>query len=273
MRFHSIPVPDFRLGRPGFYVAGFVTLYIAYAIVLAMTYRHDGLVILALTASANTGPIVFLGAGVRFAVRRFLAARGPAFRLPSHFLLALLFTIIWFWLVMVLLGAIAGRNAVEFSVRPFLGPAAGWQLFQGLLIYALVAVLAETELILERAAAAPAAAEPPLAATPLPPRLFVKREDEIRPLDPERIILARGADDYSEVVTATGSHLLRLTLAALAERLGDGFIRVHRSCLVGVRHIDRAEPAGGGRILLHMASGEMITTSRAGARLLRERIV
>ena len=53
---------------------------------------------------------------------------------------------------------------------------------------------------------------------------------------------------------------------------GDTFIRVHRSRIVNANRILRAEPAGGGRMLLHMENGEIIPASRTGTRLLRDRV-
>jgi DNA-binding LytR/AlgR family response regulator len=196
--------------------------------------------------------------------------RPIAVQAAAHCALAILFTLLWFWLLMVLLGVTAGRNAVDFSVRPFLGPAAAWQLFQGLFVYGMIAMTVHAEALAEQARSVTANAA---TQEPKRPRLFIKQEDEIRPLNPDRIILIRGADDYSEVVTPEGTHLVRMTLAVLAEKLGEGFIRIHRSCLVNLDRITRAEPAGGGRMLLHMESGEMVHTSRAGTKLLRDHLI
>jgi hypothetical protein len=217
-------------------------------------------------------PVALLGFAARQFLRKFVPGAGAVLRSAIHLLLALLFTILWFWLLMVLLGAVAGRNAVEFSVRPFLGPAATWQLFQGLTIYAAIAVTVHAEMAIEAARTGSAPDE----TTDVPRRrahVFVKQDDAIRPLDADRIVLVRGADDYSEIVTLSGKHLVRTTLASLEQRLGEGFIRVHRSCLVNARHIARAEPEGGGRMLLHMETGEMIRASRAGSKLLRDRVI
>jgi len=173
---------------------------------------------------------------------------------------------------MVLLGAVAGENAVQFKVRPFPGAAATWQLFQGLTLYAVIVLAVRLE-VLAGAREGIEANMAPAESAEQRPRLFIKQEDEIRPLDLDRIIFIRGADDYSEITTASGTHLVRMTLASLSDRLGEQFIRVHRSCLVNVDRIAKAESAGGGRMLLHMQTGEMIQSSRAGARLLRDRII
>jgi DNA-binding LytR/AlgR family response regulator len=65
-----------------------------------------------------------------------------------------------------------------------------------------------------------------------------------------------------------------MTLAEFEKSLDPAqFIRVHRSRIVNVDRIERAEPAGGGRLLLHMQDGEAIPASRTGSRLLRDRVI
>ncbi len=257
-----------RLGQAGFYAAALLAIYVAYLPILALTYRLNPLELF-LTAAANVGPIALLGAAVRQLLKRLVLGRSVATQTAAHCLTSFLFTMLWFWLLMVALGAAADRNAIEFSVRPFLGPAASWQLFQGLFVYGMIAMAVHAEVLAEGAGSATAK----MPREPQRPRLFIKQEDEIRPLDPDGVILIRGADDYSELITREGSHLVRMTLAVLAEKLGDGFIRIHRSCLVNVDRIAKAEPAGGGRMLLHMESGEQVHTSRAGTKLLRDRVI
>jgi DNA-binding LytR/AlgR family response regulator len=52
--------------------------------------------------------------------------------------------------------------------------------------------------------------------------------------------------DYSRLHTATGSHLVRLPISTLEERWRDGgFVRIHRSLLVALHHVDAIEESGG----------------------------
>lgn len=105
-------------------------------------------------------------------------------------------------------------------------------------------------------------------------RYFVKIGEELRPLDIDTVVSIGGADDYAEVRTLSGKHLVRMTLAEFAKSLDPAkYVRVHRSWIVNTHHIARAEPAGGGRLLLHMETGHTISTSRDGARLLRNRVL
>ena len=64
------------------------------------------------------------------------------------------------------------------------------------------------------------------------------------------------------------------TLGEMEETLDPAvFVRIHRSRIVNLDHVDRAEPAGGGRLLLHMDNGEVVSTSRGGAQELKSRAI
>jgi hypothetical protein len=105
-------------------------------------------------------------------------------------------------------------------------------------------------------------------------RYFVRIGEELRPLDIDTVVSIGGADDYAEVRTLAGKYLVRVTLAEFAESLDPAkYVRVHRSWIVNTHRIARVEPAGGGRLLLHMESGQAISTSRDGAKRLRNRVL
>lgn len=105
-------------------------------------------------------------------------------------------------------------------------------------------------------------------------RYFVRIGEELRPLDIDTVVSIGGADDYAEVRTLSGKHLVRVTLAEFAKSLDPAkYIRVHRSWIVNTHRIARAESAGGGRLLLHMETGHTISTSRDGAKRLRNRVL
>ncbi|HEX5262376.1 MAG TPA: LytTR family DNA-binding domain-containing protein [Phenylobacterium sp.] len=260
--------PDLRPGAWRYYAVALLALFGLYSLALWATFGR-GLgwamadAIPPVAAVALTGPIL------RLLLLRLIFRIDPPGQAVAHMASALVFTVVLYWLNQVLIGVAISRDPVRFAPPDFFAPAAAWQMVQGVALYALIALSAYIEGL--RARQQPVAAEP--SRPEASPRLFVKRDEEFRPIDPARIILARGADDYAEIETAAGRHLVRMTLSALGEKLGPGFIRIHRSCLVNVSHIGKAEPAGGGRMLLHMDNGARISTSRSGARLLRERIV
>ncbi|QYJ06411.1 LytR/AlgR family response regulator transcription factor [Qipengyuania flava] len=221
----------------------------------------------ALTATlANVLTLALLGLGVRWLVRLLGTRLSPLALLALHGGGAFVFALLWFWLLMVALGVLGGDNAVTFSVSPFTGAAAAWQLKQGFAYYAVFAVLAHWELALPTLRAREVTS-----AEASPARQFVKDGDETVPLDPQRVFYFSGAGDYAEMHALGGSRLLRTSLSELEETLGDRFMRVHRSLLVNLDKVERMEPAGSGRLALHMANGDTVTASRTGSKAIRTR--
>jgi DNA-binding LytR/AlgR family response regulator len=85
-----------------------------------------------------------------------------------------------------------------------------------------------------------------------------------------RYVEAQG--DYARLHTATGSHLVRIPLAVLEERWSAaGFVRVHRSHLVAVKHIDELH-IDSGRCTVRIGDTE-IPVSRRHTRELRDLLV
>lgn len=264
---------DLRPGGPQFYIAAIPAMVVAYALALAMTYDDMELARALAYALVPTSVIALMALPTRAIILHYLFRTRPMVQAPAHILIAITFSILLFWLRMIVSGMFLSGDPMRIELPDFFAPGAAWMLIEGVLIYTLISLTTYVETLrvtpIRLPEAVPALAEERDA----PFRLFVRQNDEFRPIDTGRIILARGADDYAEVVTASGVHLVRMTLSALSDRLGSRFIRIHRSCLVNVEQIGKAEPAGGGRILLHMEDGTMVATSRAGARLLREHIV
>lgn len=98
-------------------------------------------------------------------------------------------------------------------------------------------------------------------------RFAVRREKDIVFVSVEDVAWIEGDRNYVKLHTTSGPasipHRLRATLSGLAERLGDGFIRVHRSSLVRVDRIDRIEPLGQGDYVVVLDTGARIPTSRS----------
>ncbi|GAT65818.1 lytR family transcriptional regulator [Planomonospora sphaerica] len=85
-----------------------------------------------------------------------------------------------------------------------------------------------------------------------------------------RYVEAQG--DYARLHTAGGSHLVRIPLATLEERWASaGFVRVHRSHLVAVKHIDELH-IDSGRCVVRIGETE-IPVSRRHTRELRDLLV
>ncbi|QUL36748.1 LytTR family DNA-binding domain-containing protein [Erythrobacter sp. JK5] len=247
-------------------MGGSALLWLLYASVFAITQGPRGLTTV-VDAAANVGPLVLLTA----AVHRFLSdvlVRWPVHRqIVLHVLMAPVFALAWYSMVAVLLGFIIGMRGGDYAPFGFSGPAATWQLFQGLILYALVAAIcyairggreaAQVTIVDSRDA-------------PLN-RYLVKDGDGLRPIDVADIVSITGAQDYAEVTMRGDKHLVRMSLGEF-ERLLDParFVRVHRSAIINLDHLCLAEPAGGGRMIARMNSGPDVQVSRAGAACLKK---
>ena len=140
--------------------------------------------------------------------------------------------------------------------------------FQGLIIYALVAAVCYAIRGGRQTSNVAIVTGPPLE------RYLTRAGDEMVPIAVRDIVTIMGAQDYAEVATLTGRHLVRMSLNEFERRLDTSrFVRVHRSTIVNFDHLDRAEPAGSGRMIAHMTNGEAVQVSRAGAQTLRSFMV
>jgi DNA-binding LytR/AlgR family response regulator len=86
------------------------------------------------------------------------------------------------------------------------------------------------------------------------------------------VLYAEAQGDYARLHTATGSHLLRTPLSTLEEDWHDaGFVRIHRSLLVSLAHVDEVRVDGGRCSVL--VGGTELTVSRRHTRELRDVLV
>jgi two-component system, LytTR family, response regulator len=277
MEISAIPVARLqprRLSDSAFDLLCVAIAYFAYLTVFIVVRSERGVADAALSSLINLLPLILLAPAFRALISHYLVGSTSIRQLIGHLALAPSFALLWYWLIMVLMGVRSEGSFVEFAVRAFFpGPVFAWQLLQGLTVYGLIAALtylrAQPELPTFVGAPAPSQIREP-DFTPY----FIRRGDDILPVDIATIVRMAGADDYTELVTAEATHLVRTTLSEFERSLDPAkFVRVHRSHIVSLEWIARAEPSGGGRMLLHMRNGEMVQTSRSGGKLLRERVV
>jgi len=257
--------------RIGLIGAGLV--FVAYTVTLWVANDVDPATAVA-GGAANSAAVILLGfLAYRIMVTQ-ISGRSLAVQILGHAFLCAAFALLAYWLVTVFSGVMNGESPTEFIVRSFPKRAMAWQLLENVTTYGLIVALA---VLRTRSAHIPGFASAEWGGgEPAPDRIFtrylVRIGDELRPIDVATIVSIAGADDYAEVVTTDARHLVRMTLGEFEQSLDPArFVRVHRSRIVNFERISRAEPAGGGRLLLHMDDGEAITASRAGSRLLRER--
>jgi hypothetical protein len=252
-------------------------IFVAYSVTIRLALGLDLLGCL-LGGVANTVPVVIFGVAVRRIVVQQLAGRPAVIQLTAHLLLCAAFASLSYGLLIVLLGLFSGMGPEGFVVRPFPAGGTAWQSLENVTTYALIAAVSHMQASNQASNASPhevaGVGTDVRTVEPASSRYFVRIGEELRPLDVDTVVSIAGADDYAEVRTLAGKHLVRMTLAEFANSLDPAkYVRVHRSWIVNTHRITRAEPAGGGRLLLHMETGQAISTSREGAKLLRSLVL
>jgi two-component system, LytTR family, response regulator len=224
-------------------------------------------------AAANVLPLSVLALMTHSLLNEHVLQRPVWTQAAIHMIMAIAFATLWYGAILLMLAFISRIRFGVFELSPFYPVAFTWQAFQGLILYTLVA--ATCYALRGGRASAPVTLVASTQGSPPLDRYLTKSGDEINPVQTCDIVTITGAQDYSEVAMIDQSvHLVRMTLGEFEERLDrNRFLRVHRSAIVNLDHLERAEPAGGGRLLIHMCDGSAIRTSRAGSQLIRQLIV
>lgn len=273
-----------RQHRVGLLAAGgAVLLLLAYVAVFSVT-RDQSLASAVRRALTNVIPATALSLLVFRTLRAAVIPRSVPIQAAAHPALAVVFALAWYVGIMVIYGFREGWVTVGLDMRAFPPIALVWQLFQGVTLYAVVAGFAYAVHFAEeaerlRGLLRDREAEPrPVSPAPAPAmvqgQLLVRTDGEVRPVPLGDVIRISGAGDYAEVVTRDGPLLANSTLAALEEKLPpDAFVRVHRSHIIALDAVLGAEPAGNGRLTIHLPNGDSVTASRAGSRAFRARTI
>ncbi len=94
------------------------------------------------------------------------------------------------------------------------------------------------------------------------------RGEEVVPVD--EVLAFVGADDYVEAWLADGRRLLqRKRLRQLADSPPKGFVKVHRSAIVNLKHVTALVKRGAGGYQIELSSGESAPVSRANLSAVR----
>ena len=100
-------------------------------------------------------------------------------------------------------------------------------------------------------------------------RIPVERGGVTRFVERSDITHVEAQGDYARLHTAEGSHLVRTPLSSLAEQWAPaGFVRIHRSVLVSLAHVQELRTDGGRCSVL--VGGHELTVARRHTRELRE---
>lgn len=239
--------------------------FFGYLVAFAIT---QGLSISALAAALiNVGALAVSAMAAATTLRAVNPARfHPVVQVPLHIFAAVAFAFLWYFVALAGFALTGNWIREGLAARAFSENALVWQIFQGITLYVMIM------LILDRISVAMELdnASPKKDADSNPKgTLLLRDQGEIVALDHDEIVRLSGAGDYVQVATAVRTFMSTRALTSFARSLPPEFLRVHRSHIVRYGAIARAEPAGNGRLTLHLKDGAAITTSRSGARLIR----
>ena len=94
-------------------------------------------------------------------------------------------------------------------------------------------------------------------------RLTVKSGKRISIVKTTDIDWLRAADNYTELHVGSVTHLLRMTIGALAAQLPTQFVRISRSVLVNLTRIAEIRPKSHGDCLVILEDGTQLVASRS----------
>lgn len=104
-------------------------------------------------------------------------------------------------------------------------------------------------------------------------RVYVRSRDQIVPVTLDDVEHVQADGDYVSLWVGARSYLLRIPLTRLTERLRpEQFLRVHRSHCVNLDHVTALKPLSSGRLEVRLASGKVVTSSKARAPEIRRRV-
>lgn len=104
----------------------------------------------------------------------------------------------------------------------------------------------------------------------IPDRLIVKARGRIRFVPIADIDYVTSAGDYVELHAGDDTHLMRATMAELADRLDAGFYRIHRSTIVNLDRVSELRPTGHGEYAIFLDDGTRLKMSRTYRKCLQD---
>ena len=103
--------------------------------------------------------------------------------------------------------------------------------------------------------------------------IAVRVRDELRLIPLEDVAVFQAEQKYVTVRHRHGEHLIEESLRTLEEEFGAGFVRIHRSLLVAIAHVEALERHSDGGYTVRMrGSGDRWPVSRRQLTALKERL-
>ncbi len=94
-------------------------------------------------------------------------------------------------------------------------------------------------------------------------RIAVRSAGKTVLVDVDDIRWIRAAENYAELNVGRATHLLHVTMNALERSLDPAvFVRIHRSIIVNIGHVEELRPVAHGEYILTLRNGERMKSSR-----------
>lgn len=93
-------------------------------------------------------------------------------------------------------------------------------------------------------------------------QFLVKNRGQVYRVSPDSVDWVEAAGNYVILHVGESSHPLRDTMKGIAERLGEGFCRIHRSTIVNLAQVTGTQPAQGGELQIQLLDGTNLRCSR-----------
>ena len=100
-------------------------------------------------------------------------------------------------------------------------------------------------------------------------RVVIKKSGKIHVISTKDIHFLEAQDDYVMIYTAEGKYLKQQTMKYFEKHLDpQQFVRVHRSYIANITHIERIEPYEKSNFILILKDGNKVPVSRNGMQVL-----
>lgn len=93
--------------------------------------------------------------------------------------------------------------------------------------------------------------------------LEIKDRGLVQSVRVEDIFYIKSSSEYAELVTASNSHLYRISLDMLSQQLPPYFHRIHRSYLINNQHVMKCQYQNNGTYDFRFPNDEVLTSSRS----------
>ena len=252
------------------YLAGWLPIGISYLLILGLFANVSAFTLVATWLANVLFPSV-AGMGVAWLIFNIFVRLSVRAQMAIHTVGAVVFATLWAMAAFRLLQLSSGLLRGDWSVTNWSSAALAWQLFQGLAIYFTIVSASYAYWALRKLNEA--TEQVPSEPAQTGQRVYAKTADGLMPLNEEDISLARTIDGLTFLFVGQRKLDSRMTLSELEHALpSDSFLRVHRSAIVNLDHIQSIEPAGNGRKTIHLKNSVSLETSRAGASALKTRL-